>query len=106
MACWGAFAIGVALPMATFVLQSLSDPFGWGWNLLGMAGSAWHIIWAPAIPWIQVSFVLAGFAFSLRTLYLNWYDRLSDAGRTVIGVLPGALFLWVSAAGMVWFFAG
>jgi polyferredoxin len=105
-ACWGAFAIGIALSMTTFVLQSLSDPFGWGWNLLGMAGSAWHIIWAPAIPWIQVSFVVAGFVFSLRTLYLNWYDRLSDAWKTVIGVLPGAMFLWVSAAGMVWFFAG
>jgi hypothetical protein len=106
MACWGAFAIGIVLSMATFVLQSLSDPFGWGWNLFGMAGSSWHIIWAPAIPWIQAAFILTGFAFSIRTLFRNWYDRISDARKAVIGILPGVVFLWVSAAGLVWLFAG
>jgi hypothetical protein len=60
LAVWIAFALATLLSMMTFVLQSLSDPFNWGWNLLGMAGSRWHIIWSPAIPWLQVGYVLMG----------------------------------------------
>src|ERR1017187_6577081 len=52
MAFWIAFALATVSSMMTFLLQSLSDPFNWGWDLLGMAGSRWHIIWSPAIPWL------------------------------------------------------
>jgi hypothetical protein len=97
LGCWIAFALATASSMMTFVLQSLSDPFNWGWNLLGMAGSRWHILWAPAIPWLQVACVLAGAAFSLRTLYRCW--------GTIRGCLPLGSLLWASAAGMIWFFA-
>ena len=73
--------------MMTFVLQSLSDPFNWGWNLLGMAGSRWHIIWSAGIPWLQVACVLVGAAFSLETLYGCWLTAASKR-RAVLGALP------------------
>jgi polyferredoxin len=98
MGCWMAFALATVLSMMTFVLQSLSDPFNWGWNLLGMAGSRWHILWAPAIPWLQVACVLIGAAYAMRTLRRCWPE-----GR---GFLPLGSFLWGAAAGMIWFFAG
>jgi polyferredoxin len=98
MACWMAFALATLLSMMTFVLQSLSDPFNWGWNLLGMAGSRWHILWAPAIPWLQVTCVLIGAAYAVRTLGRCW--------PKVRGSIPMASFLWAAAAGMIWFFAG
>ena len=72
LACWIAFALGTSLSMMTFVLQSLSDPFNWGWNLLGMAGSRWHIIWSAGIPWLQAIAVVIGFAFALPTLTRCW----------------------------------
>ena len=106
LACWMAFALATVLSMATFVLQSLSDPFNWGWNLLGMAGSPWHIVWSPAIPWLQVGCVLVGAAFSLRTLAPVWRHNAAPARRAVVGSLPQAAFLWTAAAGMIWFFAG
>ena len=106
LACWIAFALATALSMTTFVLQSLSDPFNWGWNLLGMAGSRWHIVWSPAIPWLQAGCVLVGAAFSLRTLVHCWRREGSAPHRAVMGSLPLAVFLWAAAAGMIWFFAG
>jgi len=106
MAVWIAFALATAFSMTTFVLQSLSDPFNWGWNLLGMAGSRWHILWSSAIPWLQVGCVLVGAAFSLGTLVRCWLRDDSAPRRTVIGSLPLAVFLWTAAAGMIWFFAG
>ncbi len=98
MACWMAFALATLSSMTTFALQSLSDPFDWGWNLLGMAGSRWHIIWAPAIPWLQVACVLTGAAYAMGTLRRCWRE-----GR---GGLPQGSFLFAAAAGMIWFFAG
>ena len=106
LACWIAFALATVLSMMTFLLQSLSDPFNWGWDLLGMAGSRWHIIWSPAIPWLQVTCVLIGAAYAMRTLYDCWLDGAPRGRRAIIGSLPLGSFLWASAAGMIWFFAG
>jgi len=101
LGCWMAFALATLLSMMTFVLQSLSDPFNWGWDLLGMAGSRWHILWAPAIPWLQVACLLVGAAYALRTL-----ARCASGRRALLGALPLGGFLWGAAAGMIWFFAG
>jgi polyferredoxin len=106
LACWIAFALATVLSMMTFLLQSLSDPFNWGWDLLGMAGSRWHIIWSPGIPWLQVACVLIGAAYSIQALYRCWPDHASQARRAIMASLPLGSFLWTAAAGMIWFFAG
>jgi hypothetical protein len=92
--------------MMTFLLQSLSDPFNWGWDLFGMAGSPWHIIWSQATPWLQVGCVLIGAVYAIGALYHCWLDGTSRWRRAIIGSLPLGAFLWVTAAGMIWFFAG
>jgi hypothetical protein len=106
LACWIAFALATVLEMMTFVLQSLSDPFNWGWNLLGMAGIPWHIIWAPAIPWLQTAAVLTGAAFSLQAIYRCWRPTVPSTRRAILAALPLGAFLWLAAAGMISFFAG
>jgi hypothetical protein len=105
LALWMAFAVAMLSSMMTFVLQSLSDPFNWGWDLLGRAGSPWHILFAPAIPWLQVGLVIAGTVCSLETLFLCWQDCLRDERKARLAALPAASFLLVAAAGMVTFFA-
>jgi len=105
MACWVGFALATVLSMTTFVLQSLSDPFNWGWNLLGMAGSRWHIFWSPAIPWLQVACILVGAGFALRTLYHHWLDSTQVRQQAILGSLSSGTFLWVAAAGMICLFA-
>jgi 4Fe-4S binding domain len=106
LACWIAFALATVSSMTTFLLQSLGDPFNWGWNLLGRAGSRWHIIWSPAIPWLQVACVLAGAAWAIETLYRCWLEDASERRRAILGSLPLGSFLWISAAGMICLFAG
>jgi polyferredoxin len=106
LSCWIAFALSMLLSMMTFVLQSLSDPFNWGWDLLGRAGSPWHIIWAPAIPWLQVACVMIGIVYSLKTLYFCWQDAVPQHRKALLGSLPLASFLWAAGAGMIYFFAG
>jgi polyferredoxin len=106
LACWISFALATFLSMMTFVLQSLSDPFNWGWNLLGMAGSPWHIPFSPAIPAMQVACILAGCACAFATLYRCWLQNSGTRRRALLGALPPGGFLWVAGGGMIWFFAG
>ncbi len=106
LAGWISFAVAMLLSMMTFVLQSLSDPFNWGWDLLGTAGSRWHIIWAPGIPWIQVICILAGVLYSLKTVYLCWQETSPNRRSTIMGSMPLSAFITMVGAGMIWFFAG
>jgi hypothetical protein len=106
LSCWMAFALAMLSSMWTFLLQSLSDPFNWGWDLLGRAGSPWHILWSTAIPWLQVACVTTGVIYSLRTLSLCWQEQTKSKRQAILGSLPWGSFLWAAAAGMIFFFAG
>ena len=106
LACWIAFALATVSSMMTFALQSLSDPFNWGWNLLGMAGSRWHILWSSAIPWLQVAAVLIGSAYALRALCDGWSDGAPRKRRAAAGCIPPGSFVMASAAGLICLFAG
>lgn len=105
LGCWIAFAAATLLSMMTFLLQSLSDPFNWGWNLLGMAGSQWWIPLSPAIAWLQVVCVLGGAAGALQTLSQCWREDAGEPRRALRASLPLGSFLWAASAGMIWFFA-
>ena len=106
LSCWMAFALATLLSMMTFLLQSLSDPFNWGWDLLGVAGSPWHIIWSAGTPWLQVACVLVGAAYSMQTLYHCWLDGAPQKRRALMGSLPLGSFVWIAAGAMICFFAG
>ena len=41
MMAWIAFTISFASAKFSYVLPVVSDPFGWGWNLVGVSGTAW-----------------------------------------------------------------
>lgn len=106
LACWIAFALATFLSMWTFAGQSLSDPFNWGWNLLGMAGSAWHIPFSPGIPAMQVVCVLCGFVFAMGLLHRTWLQEQGTRREALMGAVPQGLFVWATSGGMIWFFAG
>ncbi len=106
LSAWMAFALSLLLSMLTFVLQSLSDPFNWGWDLLGTAGCRWHIIGGPLIPWLQVLCLILGFSFSLRTAFDCWEEQTGDGENVPLASLPTILFLWAASCGLTWFYAG
>ena len=39
---WIAFVIPMLFVNVTFIKQSISDPFGWGWDFFGTANTPWH----------------------------------------------------------------
>jgi len=104
LALWAAFFIATLMANFTFVLYTFSDPFGWGWDLLGTAGMPWLQLWPSGIPWIQAGLTLSGLAFSLQKGYDLWRRTAAEKKRALRGFSPTAAVLIAVAAGMLLYF--
>lgn len=105
LAAWIAFVVPMFMVNVSFIWQSLSDPFGWGWDLLGAANIPWHQCWPSAIPWIQVGCILLGFGCSLRNGWRIWLELTTRPRAALRGMLPLVVLLVAFTGWLVWFYA-
>ncbi len=63
---WIAFSLGFLFANGSYVLSTLSDPLGWGWDLLGTAGLAWRPALTGLVPALQGAALVAGLAWATR----------------------------------------
>jgi hypothetical protein len=101
---WISFVIPMLFVNVTFVLQSASDPFGWGWDFFGTANIPWHQLLPKLVPWIQAVLILAGLYFSLRNLKKTSLGIKLKQGSLFKLLLPTALFLTAWAIAIIFFF--
>ncbi len=64
---WVAFSLSFVLTNAAYILTALSDPFGWGWNLFGMAGIAWQPYLNALLVPLQTLVLVGGLLWTVRT---------------------------------------
>jgi hypothetical protein len=67
LAAWIAFSLSFVLANFSYVWPALSDPLGWGWNLLGTAGVGWTPYLTGSVPALQAVVLLGGAAWAART---------------------------------------
>jgi len=101
---WIAFVIPMLFVNITFVKQSLSDPFGWGWDFFGTANIPWHQFLPRLTPWLQSALVLTGLHLSLRNLRRSWIHQKMNSRQMFLICLPMGLFVVGSAVAMIIFF--
>ena len=65
LSAWVAFSLSFVFTNFSYVLAVISDPFGWGWNILGTAGIAWTPFFSTAMPLLQALSLLAGLALTI-----------------------------------------
>ncbi len=102
---WMAFIVQMLFVNVTFVGQSLNDPFGWGWNFLGLRATPWIQIAPQAVPWLQVLLVLIGFGYSVRNLWRIWLAETADHATAFKGVIPLALLFCAISGLLINFYA-
>ncbi len=49
---WIAFSFPLIMVNGAYVVQVISDPFGWGWDLFGTATLPWTPIYPEVIPYL------------------------------------------------------
>jgi hypothetical protein len=101
---WIAFVIPMFFVNVTFIKQSISDPFGWGWDFLGTANIPWHQFIPRAVPWLQAALVLTGLHLSLRNLKNTWIQHHLNSRQLFLINLPMGLFLIGCSIVMIFFF--
>jgi hypothetical protein len=104
MMLWIAFVIPMLFVNITFILQSISDPFGWGWDFFGTANIPWHQFIPQYIPWIQAMLLLTGAYFSLRNLKNTWQGLQLSPGKLFKMVFPMSIFMLAVVVSMIFFF--
>jgi ferredoxin len=101
---WIAFVIPMLFVNITFIGQSLSDPFGWGWDFFGTANTPWHQFMPRCIPWFQAILVLAGFYFCLRNLSMTLKNYHVRNKQIMVLSLPFVIFITLASVFMLLFF--
>lgn len=106
LAAWVAFSFGIILPNGSYLLAIVSDPFAWGWDLFGTAGSKWTPLLTGVMPSLQMATILAGLAFSLE--YGHKIAQESYAGEKAKrwGWVPMLILLLGIALFLIWLFGG
>ena len=85
---WAVFFVDTFMSNFTFVLLTLSDPFGWGWDLFGTAGMPWIQVWPSGVPWIQAGLLLIGFGLTMQSGYRRWVEVSGNRHDALRGFLP------------------
>lgn len=102
LAAWMAFTVSLVFANLSYALPVLSDPFGWGWNLLGTRDVAWHPLFPAWVPLVQAALLIAGLVASIAAadaiLRKVHGGRAALAGLTIQAVVLTAetgVFLWL-----------
>jgi hypothetical protein len=99
---WIAFTVSLHSPNE-YVPSVLSDPFGWGWNLLGTANTTWSPDVSGFSPVLQVALLVVGLFWSA-----NVTQRLAKTGNQPAfrQTLPILVFCLVFSLAMLWLLVG
>jgi hypothetical protein len=103
LCAWIAFTISFAFPKISYVLSVLSDPLGWGWNLLRISSTSW----SPDVSWfspvLQAAILLLGLFWSASVA-----RRLEQANTKASRwqTIPALAFSLAFSLIMLWLLVG
>jgi polyferredoxin len=92
---WVAFSLSFVLTNASYVLASLSDPLGLGWNLLGTVDAAWQPMLTSILAPGQTLALVGGLIWSGRT-------GQKAANEAKVSAVPVILYCFVATLVMLW----
>lgn len=69
LAGWIAFSMSFVFANLSYLWPVLSDPFGWGWDLLGTSDLAWTPYLTQLIPLLQALVLIGGMAWASRSAF-------------------------------------
>lgn len=93
LAGWIAFSLTFVFVNVSYAIPLLSDPFGWGWNLIGTVDYHWTPYFPDLVRYLQVPILLGGLVFSILTAYRIARLHFPEQSRALRSIIPIALFL-------------
>ncbi len=106
LAAWIAFSVGFALTNGSYALGTISDPLGWGWDLVGTADVGWTPYLSGAAPTIQAAILLGGLIFGVRTALRIGLRHGPPGPAGLRAAAPVAAFLLAATLLLLWLYLG
>lgn len=103
---WVAFSIPLIMVNGAYIVSVVSDPFGWGWNLLGTANFHWTPFLPHWVPYIQIPVLLTGLFYSIKSTYEIGIEIFTDKTKTLRSLIPIVIFLAGITIGFLRLFVG
>ena len=103
---WVAFSFPLILVNGSYILMTLSDPFGWGWNLFGTAEIGWTPVVPHWAPYIQVVLLLVGFYWALKTGYEHAEQLFGKGWVAAKGLAPVSVLLGICVISFLVLYVG
>lgn len=105
LAAWVAFTLSFVFANLSYALPVLSDPFGWGWNLLGTRDLPWRPWLMGWVPTLQAIVLIAGLIGAIATAHgiLRMFTGKREALR---GLLIQAVLLTAETIFFLWVYLG
>ena len=93
---WVAFSLSFVLTNATYILASLSDPLGLGWNLFHTADVAWQPVLTSILAPAQTLALVGGLIWSARTAQKAAVEiKISPVPAIAFCLLTTSVMLWL-----------
>jgi hypothetical protein len=104
LAAWIAFSLSFVFANASYILPVLSDPLGWGWDLVGTADYNWTPYLTQLVPVLQTLVLLVGLAWAgVTARRIAQEGKQANAWRQAV---PINLFCLLVTVGFLWLFVG
>jgi polyferredoxin len=92
---WVAFSLSFVLTNASYILASLSDPLGLGWNLFGTAQTAWQPMLTSILAPGQTLALVGGLIWSGQTAQ-------KAAKEATVSPIPVVIYCFIATLVMLW----
>ncbi len=93
LAAWIAFSLSFVFVNVSYAIPLLSDPFGWGWNLIGTAAYHWTPYIPEILPFLQAPVLLGGLAIAITFAHKISRQAFVDKAAAFRATLPVSVFL-------------
>ncbi len=100
LAAWIAFSLSFVFANASYIWAVISDPFGWGWDLLGTAAAPWTPYLTQFTPFLQTLALVGGLAWASQTARRTAAEK---PGETAVPII---LFSFMVTVGLLWLLVG
>ncbi|MEM4310874.1 MAG: 4Fe-4S binding protein [Nitrososphaerales archaeon] len=106
LGAWIAFSIPIIMVNWSYIVNTLSDPFGWGWNLFGTKEIPWTPITPEFIPYLQVLIVTIGLFYSIKLGFKLSSQHFLEKNLALRAFIPQLAFLIGTSILLAWLFVG